>query len=165
MDAFEPKFAYDTVRLQDLYRSYPKEVPILICKTENPAHNSCHENFEPEFNVTRDLHNRRNEGSKYKWSTQFIIEHHLIEIFRVHYISTMVMYPLFGRPDGDCLRNYHNCLHYCIPEPLKLFPRLSLHFLSVGVDTWREGDGVEYSFTRKDRHVDWHDFVNLTKQL
>jgi len=95
----------------------------FLWKTQNPGHYNCDLNKEP-FNVTRSS---PNEADKYHWNVHVDFDEYARNHSKAFGFEVVDMKPLYLRPDshpGD-----EDCLHYCMPGPLDLFPVLLLQML------------------------------------
>lgn len=138
MDYFTPKFQMDLLRIKDMYVDHPIK-PILIYKTENPAHYGCKRFTQPVNSLNRQkLVELNRHETNYKWYNQFPIEDRITHICRQFNVNIMRMDPLFYRPDSHPAE--FDCLHYCTPGPLNLFSRLLLHFLVIGEIAWKSDE-------------------------
>ncbi len=108
----------------------------IFFRTMNPGHHSCDEHVEPFKNVN-DFRLVPNDEDKYHWNLHIEFDQ-LAQFYKsILNISVINMKPLYLRPDAHPGRG--DCLHFCTPGPLDLFPRLLQNELSVELFNTKKG--------------------------
>ena len=135
LNDFDPKFHKVFTEINQLFPNMTK-----VYRTENPGHNMCHNATNPIFKtITANMSfEEKNEWGfshiqthAYYWHHGGSIDKLFIQRASIYNFSILDMSPLYLRPDAHPYST-GDCLHYCTPGPLDLFPRLLLHKLYTG---------------------------------
>ena len=157
VEATDPRFAGSAlVRLQEhiniinkFFKKRGMPSPHMIYKSVSVPHDQCqaHYNKGPDTSITDEQQlenlNTKGLGKKYKWNEEMAVETALIKHFvGKNDMSVLRLFPLDSRPDGHPPEHIGDCLHYCAPGPLNIFPQIFQHFLKIGYRNWRNHDDI-----------------------